>query len=136
MSKMLKKDVILAVQDIAVEKVEVPEWDGHVFVKGLTGSERDKFEASLMTVQGKKQTVNTANVRAKLASLTVCDEAGATLFTEKDVQALGKKSASALQRIFAVSQRLSRIGDEDIKELAEGLKKNPLEGSPSDLPLP
>ena len=136
MSKMLKKETILWIKDIAVEKVEVPEWGGHVYAKGLTGAERDKFEASLVTTRGKERNVNMANIRAKLASLTVCDDTGARMFSEEDVQALGQKSASALQRIFEVSQRLSRIGDEDIQELAEGLKKDPLDGLPIDLPLP
>ena len=36
-----------------------------------------------------------------------------------------------LQRVFGVAQRLSGIGDEDVKELAGELQANPLEGSPS-----
>jgi len=37
----------------------------------------------------------------------------------------------ALQRIFSVAQRLSGIGEQDVKELAEGLSENPLEDSAS-----
>lgn len=131
MSKFLKKEAIFGIQDIAIEKVEVPEWEGHVFVKGLTGAERDKFEASIMTVRGKERTVDMSNIRAKLASLTICDDAGVRMFSEGDIQMLGEKSASSLQRIFEVAQKLSRIGDDDLKELAEGLRANPLDNSPT-----
>jgi hypothetical protein len=132
----LNKAAILEVKDISIEKVEVPEWGGYVYVKGLTGSERDQFEASLVTGRGKESTVNMANIRAKLISLTICDEAGVRLFAEADAPAIGKKSAAALQRIFEVAQRLSRIGNDDIKELSEGLKTDPFEVSPLDSPLP
>ena len=129
----LTRENILEVQDIQTELVNVPEWgkESFVYVKGLTGAERDKFESSLMVLRGKSQTLNMANIRAKLASLTICDEDGKRLFTETDVQALSQKSASALQRVFVVAQKLSRIGDEDIEELAEGLKADPFDGSPS-----
>ena len=133
MSKILNKTEILNVNDIVVEEVQIPEWgeDATVYVKGMTGAERDKFESSLVVLRGKSQTLNMANIRAKLASLTICDENGKRLFSEQDVQVLSQKSASALQRVFVVAQKLSRIGDEDIEELAEGLKADPFDGSPS-----
>ena len=127
----LTRENILKIQDIQIELVHVPEWGGDVYVKGMTGAERDKFESSLMVLRGKSQTLNMANIRAKLASLTICDENGKRLFSEQDVQVLSQKSASALQRVFVVAQKLSRIGDEDIEELAEGLKADPFDGSPS-----
>ena len=133
MSKILNRTEILNVNDIVIEEVHVPEWgeDAVVYVKGMTGAERDKFESSLVVLRGKSQTLNMANIRAKLASLTICDENGKRLFNEQDVQVLSQKSASALQRVFVVAQKLSRIGDEDIEELAEGLKADPFDGSPT-----
>ena len=131
---ILKRDDILQASDITKELVSVPEWGGDVYVKGMTGAERDKFESSIVAQHGKEQSVNMANIRAKLASLTICDENGKRLFTEMDVQALSQKSAAALQRVFEVAQRLSGIGDDDVKELTEGIKADPFDGSPSDLP--
>jgi hypothetical protein len=127
----LTRDEILKVVDVEIEVVEVPEWGGEVCVKGMTGAERDKFESSIVQQKGKEQTLNMANIRAKLASMTICDAEGKRLFSEADVQALSQKSASALQRVFGVAQRLSGIGDEDVKEMAGELQANPLEGSPS-----
>ena len=68
-NKILKRDEILQAADIQVLLVSVPEWGGDVYVKGMTGAERDKFEASIVEQRGKAQTMNMANIRAKLASL-------------------------------------------------------------------
>lgn len=131
---VLNKSDILQASDIKTELVPVPEWGGDVYVKGMTGAERDKFEASIVTMKGTNQTVNMANVRAKLASMTICDETGKRLFSDLETSELAKKSASALQRVFKVAQKLSGIGEDDVKELAGELQENPLEGFASDLP--
>jgi len=128
-----RKEVLLA-NDIVKELVHIPEWGGDVYVRGMSGEARDKFEMLILQINGKSKKANTENFRAKLASMTVCDENGDLLFTEDDVKELAKKSAAALQRIFIVAQRLSRIGNEDVKELAEGLQENPLEDSASVSP--
>jgi len=129
---VLNRDDILKVKDIAVEKVEVPAWGGSVFVKGMTGTERDAFESSIVQQRGKNASVNMANIRAKLASQTICNEAGERLFSDADVKALGAKSASALQLVFEVAQRLSGISGDDVEELAKELEDNPFDGSPTD----
>jgi hypothetical protein len=135
---ILKRDEILAANDIVIELVDVPEWSedkkAQVYVKGMTGAERDRFESSIVKQRGKEQVMDLADIRAKLASLTICDENGKRLFTDADTKALGQKSASALQRVFGIAQRLSGIGDEDVKELAEGVKTDPFDGLPSDSP--
>ena len=134
MYKMLNRTEILEASDIKVQEVAVPEWgeNAAVYVKGMNGAERDKFEGSLITMRGKDKDLNMSNIRAKLASMTICDEKGKRLFNENDVQALSQKSAAALQRVFAVAQRLSGISDEDVEELAEEIKNDPFDGSPSD----
>ena len=128
----LKREDILEVKDIEIEEVEVPEWGGTVCVKGMSGLERDAFEASIVQAKGKGTKVNMENIRAKLAAQTLCDEQGERLFTDVDVKLLGKKSAVALQRVFVVAQKLSGIGDADVNELVDGLNENPSDGSPSD----
>jgi len=131
MAILTKKD-ILEIKDIEIERVEVPEWGGDVFVKGMTGLERDTFEASIVQQRGKDARVNMVNIRAKLAAQTICDEGGVRLFTDKDIRLLGAKSANALQRVFDVAQRLSGITEGDVDELAENLEKNLPDGSASD----
>ena len=128
----LNRDDILKAQDIQIEELQVPEWGGSVFVKGMTGAERDSFEASIVETRGKNTKVNMQNIRAKLVAYSACDKEGTLLFEPKDIKDLGKKSAAALQRVFDKASELSGISEKDIGELAEGLDENPSDGSASD----
>lgn len=126
---MLTKEQILSADDLKREKVSVPEWGGHVWIRVMSGAERDGFEQGI--VQGNR--TNLTNIRAKLAALTVCDENGLRLFTDVDVIALGKKSAAALDRIFAAAQRLNGISGKDVEELEKNSGSGLSAASGSDL---
>ena len=106
---MLTREQILQSDDLPRETVPVPEWGGEVQVRTMTGTDRDAFEASLIGKEGRLE-----NVRARLVSLTLCDETGSRLFSDGDITALGGKSAKALDRVFAVSQRLNGIGTDQV----------------------
>lgn len=117
---LLTREAILTADDLQVEVVEVPEWGGTVRVRGLTGAERDAFEASVIDLasNGRRAPVmNLVNLRAKLAARCIVDEQGIRLFSDADIAALGQKSAHALQRVFEAAQRLSGLTKEDVEEL-------------------
>jgi hypothetical protein len=114
----LSREDILKADDLEREVVEVPEWGGTVIVQALTGKERDAYEASCMQQRGKEMVRNLANVRAKLVVRSVVDEEGNRLFADTDANALGLKSAAALDRLFDVAAKLSRLSEEDVEELA------------------
>lgn len=116
---MLKRADILSAETLRTEKVKVPEWGGDVMVRELTGAERDEYESSLVSANGSRVQVSAQNMRARLVAMTCVDEAGKKLFTQKDVAALGEKSARALDRIVDVAVRLSGIGA-DLDELGKG----------------
>lgn len=116
----LNRDSILNADDIKTIEVDVPEWGGSVVVKMMTGKERDDFEASIVNMKSGGKEVSTANIRAKLVQKTVIDpETKVLMFSVGDIDALGKKSAAALDRIFAASQKLSKISETDVEELAK-----------------
>lgn len=121
----LDRAEILAVEDVQVEAIRIPEWERKngpqvwVHVRGLSGKERDAYEASITIRRGRNEEINLKNARAKLVVRCVIDLDGNRLFTDADVQALGEKSASALQRIFDTCRRLSGLTDDDINELTE-----------------
>jgi hypothetical protein len=131
MGNVLGRNDVLKADDLSRELVAVPEWGGEVWVRSMNGAERDKFEASIVQQRGNNRELNMANIRAKLAAMSICDENGKRLFGDEDIQALGQKSAAALQRVFTAAQRLSGIGEDATAELAGGLKENPLDGSVS-----
>ena len=128
---MLTREQILDAQDLQTEVVEVPEWGGSVKVQGMTGRERDAFEAEIIDRKGKDFSVNMQNIRAKLVVLSLVNGDGQHVFNDKDVFALGKKSAIALDRVFTVAQELSGISKEDVEELAKNLESVPSDASGS-----
>lgn len=119
---VLSKDAILQAPDMPVETVSVPEWGGQVCVRTMSGTDRDAFEASLIGQQNGQQNAQhqLQNVRARLVALTVCDKSGARLFSDADIPALGTKSAKALDRVFAVAQRLNGIGQQEVDAAKNG----------------
>jgi len=122
MGNLLTKEALLAKEQLTNEKVEFE--DGNfVFVRQMTGHERDVFEQSLL----KKNRDNKGNIvgfeqatedyRAKLAVVTICDEKGDLLLRPGDYATLSKMmSAKTLEKIVKVSQRINGIGEEE-KEL-------------------
>jgi hypothetical protein len=91
-------------------------------VRELTGAERDTWEASVVKTNGTKVTIDSHNMRAKLAALCIVDGDGKRLFTDKEAVKLGEKSAAALDRVTDVARRLSRIGEDEIETLGKASK--------------
>jgi len=114
--KKLTKEEIINCSDLPVEEIYVPEWKGIVYLRGMNASERDEFEAQLFVGEGKDRKLNIKNLRARLVALTCVDEKGANLFTPDEVEKLGKKSATVINRLFDKAQKLSGIGQTDIDD--------------------
>lgn len=115
-------DYILGIEDLPVEIIDVPEWKCRLRVRGMSGIERDAFEASCVTTVGegkkKKTKADTTNIRAKVVARCAINAKGERLFSDAHVEALGKKSGAALNRVWEVAGRLSGMTDEDVEELA------------------
>lgn len=114
---MLNKSQILEATDLGFEEVEVPEWGGSVRVRMMTGSERDTFETEIYELKGEEVKFIRDNFRARLLVRTIADENNDRLFTDADIMALGKKSAKALDRLFATAQKLNGITAADREEM-------------------
>lgn len=117
----LGRDAILGADDLETEEVLVPEWKGRVWVRTLTGKERDRFEiGTLGDRKGKPNgAMNLDNLRARLVVAACVDEKGEKMFKPSDVEAVGAKNAQALDRVFAVAQRLAGLSARDVEELAK-----------------
>ena len=126
--------------ELAYEIVEVPEWEtegaSKVIVQELSAEARDSWEAQTITsTGGKALEVNMANARAKLVRLSILDPAdGMLLFSEDDIASLGRLSGAAMQRVFEISTKLSKLGKEDIEALVKGLEQTPDDDSNTDSP--
>lgn len=117
---ILTRDAILSADDLAREFVEIPEWGGGVFVRMMTGEERDRWELGFSKRRGKDGNLDLHGIRAELAAMVACDERGKSIFSVEDAPVLAKKSGSAIERICIAARKLNRLNEEDV----EDLKKN------------
>lgn len=113
---LLSAAQIEAVDDRTHEDVEVPEWGGTVRVVGLTGADRDAYEATFVDAKGKPAVQRLRNIRAKLVVKCLVDADGNRLFTDDKAKALGEKNGAVIDRLFDVARRLSGIGQDAVKE--------------------
>jgi hypothetical protein len=118
---LLSKDAIWQAEDTLIVDVHVPEWNGSVRLRGLSGKERDAFEASSVQQIGNDVRVNKQNFRARLIAACAINEDGTQLFDKGDIIHLGQKSAKALDRLFDECLSLNGMKPEDVKDLTENL---------------
>jgi hypothetical protein len=115
---MSLKDQFLSLQSkLKIEPVTIEGMTEPVYVRTLTGRERDAFEASCFQQKGKNREINTENLRAKLLVRSICDADGQRLFTDADVNLLGNMPADVLDTLFAKAQELSGLGTKDVEEM-------------------
>jgi hypothetical protein len=115
----LTRDAILKAEDLKTELVKVPEWGGDVYIRCMTGAERDAFESEAYTVKGKNVEINRENFRARLLVRVLVDGKSERLFSDKDISALGAKSAKSLDRLFIVAMRINGLSRDDVEELTK-----------------
>ena len=113
---VLNRDAILASSDMPREAVEVPEWGGFVFVRGLTAGERFKYESAAHQHLKKHGTVP-ATYQAQLVVLGTVDDRGAPVFTEADTPALMDKSGAVIQRLAKRISELSGMSADESREI-------------------
>lgn len=122
---LLSREAILAVDDRTYTEVPVPEWSppggdvARARLRSITGAERDAYEQGLMEQRGKDRRMNLRNARAKLIVLCLVDEHGRRLFADGDVNALGRKNAKPLDRLFDACRALCGLSDDDVDKLVE-----------------
>lgn len=105
---MLTRASILAANDLAhdLQAVAVPEWGGTVHVRVMTGAERSAFEAAV--VRDKDDAI------PRLVALTCCDESGARIFGDEDLDAIGGKSSRVLVRLYDAAIACNKLRDSDV----------------------
>lgn len=122
----LNKKAILAAKDAKIEgPIHVPEWGGDVFIRTISGSERDSFEDSYAEQKMKA-------FRVRFLVMTLCDEAGERLFEDKESDELGKKSSVVINRLFDKAWQHNAFTQEAVDALGEGLSTGQKGGSTSN----
>ena len=113
---LLTRDQILNAEDLKTEDIEVPEWGGTVRISVMAGRARDRYEAMLYESRDNNQF---DNLRSKFLSQSIVNEDGNLMFTAGDIEALGKKSSSALDRVFQAASKLNGTSEDEMEEIAK-----------------
>jgi hypothetical protein len=125
---LLDRKILLTKEKLETVKVDLGN-DEFVFVRQMTGRERDNFEQSLLKRVTKndsrgRETVtyeqSLSDFRAKLAVCCLSDEEGNALLQPNDYIALSQAmSAAKLEKIVNEAQKLNKISEEDKDELVK-----------------
>lgn len=116
----LTKEQIITASDLPTEDVSVPEWGGTVGVRGMSVAQRAAWADSVqVTGPDGKKSVDTSRFQAALVAACVIGDDGHPVFETADVAILAGKSASAMQRVFDVAQRLCGMGDSAVEAAAK-----------------
>ena len=111
----LSAENILAAEDFRYAVVDCPEWGGSVRVRSLSGGQRT-------VITQRVQDKNTEDLEEMLVVMACVNEDGTRIFTNKDIEALKKKSAAVTSRIAKKVMEISGIGTE--AAAVEEAKKN------------
>lgn len=132
--KYLSAQDILTADDLQEEDVYVPEWGGWVTVREVSASDRDWLEASMLKDAQTGEGVILENnqggqfgadaFRVRLVTLSLVDkETKQRLFSNKQVEALGRKSNTALSKVAEVVLRVNGMTEEEVKAVGEDLER-------------
>lgn len=123
---MFTKEQLLAI-DIEKEKVEL--FGGCVYVRGMTGTERDRWEQTMLNDSKKSKGEVYDHMRASIVVRTVCDDKGNRLFSDDDIPRVSLMPAAVLDKMYGVGARLSGVSKDDAEELAKNLHSDRNESS-------
>lgn len=112
MTTYLSRDDILNAQDFRTDEIDVPEWGGTVLVRELSAAEADKTGFSMADKQGNIDLSKAEGLAIRVVALGVIDEKHRRVFTEKDVEALGRRSRLAINRVATRIMQLSGLASE------------------------
>jgi hypothetical protein len=112
MSKDDLRAAILGADDLPREAVEA--WDQKLYVRGLTGAEKDRWVARTMPTG---DFAWTNNLTAELVCSTLITEDGERVFSDDDAEAVGQKDAVTLSKLFNVAMRLSGMSEDTEEEV-------------------
>jgi hypothetical protein len=130
----LTRDQIRAAKDRVPVKVPIPEWDGDVHVRALNGPEIFEWQRISEKAENEQRWTDT---KAILAVFATCDESGARIFDESDLEWLiAEKSFGPINRIYEAASRLNVLSAKALKSLEKNSDEAPAsssgEGSPTD----
>jgi len=109
-------------KDLRKGRVEIPEWDGFVYVSEMSADARDEYEQYVIAESEKKKSEKAAyiHIRAALAAASITDDKGKRLFTFADC---AEKRAD----FRSTANRLNKIYGQESEDVAKNSQKPQVE---------
>lgn len=115
---ILTKEQIEAATDLKTQTVTVEEWGGEVILAPFSGAARDEYEEALSKLpknpDGTLRSV--LGLRQLAVSLALVDAKGERLFNGDGLEALGKKNADVIDKLFEVVTDMNALGGSAVED--------------------
>lgn len=99
-------------------KIHVPDLGGDIYVRGMSGTERDRLEERFRVRNGRRAgQVDLRNFRAMMTCRVVVDAHGNRLLNDGDADVIGNLPSGALDQIIAKCNELSGMTEEEAEDL-------------------
>ena len=108
----LTRDDILAISDVVIEKLEMQDWGGDVYIKTISGADYVALQA-LKPGQGDDEDPDSLE---KVIVIGTCDEKGTCLFNNDDIPALKNKAFKNLERLSMKILELNGLSTQQAEE--------------------
>ena len=113
---LLNRESIRDIQDVGIEEVEVPEWGGSVYVRGMTLADMAEHAERQRQLGANPSETELAGLLPAIVVRYCVDPAGVRIFQDEDEAWLRTKSVASLKRIvdaFNVLNGFDEIQEED-----------------------
>lgn len=121
--RLTKEDIFKIRPANEVTEIHLADYPGVVFgIKVMNAGDQQDYENSIYTFEekpdgGLKAVPMTKDAKIKLLLYTVCDPStGELLFNEDDIPELRKMPGRAVRKLFAESQKVNGIGEEELEK--------------------
>lgn len=133
---ILDREAIRNKPKSATKQIHIPEWDADVFVRRISGMERDELEVEALDKRTMEPSVNTMiGYRAKCAAVFLSDESGNRLFSEPDDwKELRDMDGSAINRIAIEGRKFNGMTVKAIEDLEKNSETGPNDDTGLDSP--
>ena len=129
------RERINAANDLRREQVEIPQWgitkEDEVYVRTLTGTEKDAFESENFKLKDGDTTFNRQNFRARLVGRCLVDKNNARIFNDQQLAELGARSSEVLDGLSNKIGKLSAMSRKDQEDLLKNSSAGPSAGDGS-----
>ena len=117
-ARALSRTDILAAQDLVQTEIDVPEWGGKLYLRGLSAAERSAYENRFRTLRQEDPEQASLKAVVLLIAMTAISSDGRPVFTEEDLDALAAKSFDVLLKVFHAARRVNGMaaGDDEDAE--------------------